>query len=466
MSKYMVEQVLTTIRKWDMVREGDTIIMGVSGGMDSMCLLHLLGEVKDELGITLYVVHVHHGIRPDAEEDVELVESICKRMDIPCHVSYFDVGKLAKKHKLSLEEMGRKIRYDVFEKHRRKVHNGRIAIAHHKNDQAETVVMNLMRGTGLRGIGGIRPIRDHIIRPLIECSRQEIEAYCHKHQIPYRDDYTNALEEYTRNKIRHTVIPYIEDHFNKNFVNAIVNTASLARSEDDFIEGIATQKMDELVTKKSGECSIDLEGFITLDKVIQRRLIRQVLRFLGSLKNIEYKHIEQIIQLTHLEVSKKIQLPNGIVAKRSYSSIIMTILGENKTEAFETEVSLHSRTYIKELNSYIELSLREGEKYNIPKNLYTKWFDYDKIKYNLKVRNRRSGDVIAVKGIDGDKKLKKYFIDCKIPKEERDKVPLLADGSQIIWIIGHRISESYKVTESTKKILEVKYYLEEDYQDA
>ncbi len=462
----IVENVLSTINKCDMVQEGDAVIIGVSGGMDSMCLLHIFNRIKDQLGISIYGVHVHHGIREDAGEDVKIVEETCERMDIPCHVYYFDVKKLAKSHKLSLEEMGRKIRYDVFEEFRSSVGNGKIAIAHHRNDQAETVIMNMLRGTGLKGIGGIRPVRDYIIRPLIDCTRVEIEHYCNKHQISYRDDYTNELTIYTRNKIRHTVIPYVQEHFNRNFAQNLVNTANMARCEDDFIQGIMLEKMDQVISCEDDVYTINVEGFNALDMVIRSRMIRQILNQLGALKNIEYKHIDQIIHLAHKEVSKKIQLPKGIVAKKSYSSIIISVLGENKTKDFEIDINLWSKNYIESLGSYIELSLLKVEKDNIPKNLYTKWFDYDKIKYNLKVRNRRRGDVIAIKGIDGDKKLKKYFIDCKIPKEERDKVPLLADGSQIMWIIGHRISENYKVTESTKKILEVKYYSEEDYQDA
>ncbi|QUI20821.1 tRNA lysidine(34) synthetase TilS [Vallitalea pronyensis] len=462
----MVEKVLSTIKKWDMVHEGDTVIIGVSGGMDSMCLLHIFDQLKDQLGISICVVHVHHGIRADAGEDVTLVEKTCEHLAIPCHVSYFDVKKLAKSYKLSLEEMGRKIRYDVFEQQRLRVKNGKIAIGHHINDQAETVIMHLMRGTGLKGIGGIPPVRDFIIRPFIDCTREEIEHYCHEHQIAYRDDYTNALNVYTRNKIRHTVIPYVEEQFNKNFVQHMVNTAHIARSEDDYIHGIVLEKMEQVITRKDNSYTIDLDAFNALNLVIRRRIIRQVLHQLGSLKNIEYKHIEQILQLAHKEVSKKIQLPKGIVAKKAYSSIIMSVLGENKTKAFEKDVHLNTKTYIEALDSYVEVRLLEAQKDNIPKNLYTKWFDYDKIKYNLKVRNRRQGDAIVIRGIDGQKKLKKYFIDAKIPREERDKIPLLVDGSQIIWIIGHRISEHYKVTASTKKILEVKYYLEEDYQDA
>ncbi len=309
----MVENVLLTLKKWDMVQEGDTVIIGVSGGMDSMCLLHIFNQIKDQLGITIYGVHVHHGIRADAGEDTKLVEDTCERLDIPCHVYYFDVKKLAKSHKLSLEEMGRKIRYEVFEELRASMGSGKIAIAHHRNDQAETVIMNLMRGTGLKGIGGIRPVRDHIIRPLIDCTRVEIEHYCHKHQIAYRDDYTNDLTIYTRNKIRHTVIPYVQEHFNRNFVQNLVNTAYMARREDDFIHGIMLEKMEEVVSVEEGIYTIDLKGFNALDMVIRSRMIRQVLSHLGSLKNIEYKHIEQIIQLAHKDVSKK-----NTVAKRNY----------------------------------------------------------------------------------------------------------------------------------------------------
>jgi tRNA(Ile)-lysidine synthase len=455
----MVDKVLNTIKKFNMINKGDNLLIGVSGGADSICLLHILDKLKQELEIDIHVVHVQHGIRgKEADEDAKFVENLCLEKGIKFNVYYFDVKKLAKESKLSEEEMGRKVRYQVFKEASTQFDANKIVLAHHMNDNAETIIINLLRGTGIKGMGGIRPVRDNIIRPLIECSRLEIENYCLNNHIEYRNDYTNNMEIYTRNKIRHTVIPYIQNNFNQNFIGNIVNTASIFRSEDEFIENIVIDYMKNIVKANTKEYIIDLDRFMELDIVIKRRLIRQILGQIRSLKDIEYKHINQIVQLADKQVSKRINLPKGLIAKKTYNSIVIKFLGENKDKLIDYEIKDLSPIYINELDKHIEFKLIKDKKNNIPKNLYTKWFDYDKIKYNLKVRSRESGDIIAIKGINGTKKLKKFYIDCKIPKEDRDTIPLLADGQNIIWIIGYRISEEYKVTTSTKNILEVRYY--------
>ncbi|GKX30532.1 tRNA(Ile)-lysidine synthase [Vallitalea longa] len=455
----MVDKVLGTISKFNMIDKDDNIIIGVSGGADSICLLHLLNDFKNKLNIDLNVVHVQHGIRgKDADDDAQFVKDFCDERGIKCHVYYFNVKKLAKENKLSEEEMGRKVRYQVFSEAVSEFGGTKVALAHHINDNAETIIINMLRGTGIKGIGGIRPVRDNIIRPLIECTRKEIENYCITNNIIYRDDYTNEMEIYTRNKIRHTVIPYIENNFNQNFITNLVNTANLVRSEDDYIDKIVLKEKQQTVKKLNNEFIIDLDKFLQLDIVIKRRLVRHIIGEMSSLKDIEFKHIEEIIKLGGKQVSKRINLPKGLTAKRTYDSIIITKLGKNKIDEFEYIIGDLSKIYIKELNKHLDFRIIENKNYNIPKNLYTKWFDYDKIKDNLKVRSRQSGDVIAIKGINGAKKLKKYFIDCKIPLEKRNEIPLLADGHDIIWIIGYRINEEYKISASTKKILEVRYY--------
>ena len=455
----MVDKVLGTICKFNMINKGDNMIIGVSGGADSICLLHLLNDLRDKLNINIIVVHVQHGIRgKDADDDAQFVKDFCNDRGIECHVYYFNVKKLAKENKLSEEEMGRKVRYQVFDEALLAYGGTKIVLAHHVNDNAETIIMNLLRGTGIKGIGGIRPVRGNIIRPLIECTREEIEKYCEINNVKYQDDYTNEMEIYTRNKIRHTVIPYIKNNFNQNFVANLVNTANLVRSEDDYIDKIVLEKEQQIVTKNEKEYIICLDEFLQLDIVIKRRLIRHIIGKMSSLKDIEFKHIEEIVKLENKEVSKRIDLPKGLIAKRTYDSIIITNLGKDKISCFQYSINNLSKIYIQELDKHLDFHIIENKNQDIPKNLYTKWFDYDKIKGNLKVRSRQSGDVIGIKGINGTKKLKKYFIDCKIPLDERDKIPLLADGNNIIWIIGHRINEQYKITASTKKILEVRYY--------
>lgn len=456
----MQKKVLQTIEKFNMIQDNDNIIVGVSGGADSICLLHVLHSLKKYKKINIHVVHIHHGIRgKDADADAEYVQSYSKSIGLKSHVFYYDIKQEASKNKVSEEEMGRIIRYKVFNKVCCQHSNSKIAVAHHMNDQVETILMNLFRGTGAKGLGGIRPVRDNIIRPLIECTRDEIETYCAQYNLRYHNDITNEDEVYTRNRIRHSVIPFIEENFNSQFVSSVVQTADLIREEDEYLQQLAEQKAKDYVIETAHrEYTIDLKTFNKEHLVIKNRIIRAIFSSVCiGLKDIEYKHIKAIIDLGYKEVSKEIHLPGDIIARKSYDSIIITPNRKEERFRFLYDIEVPGEIFIKELGKNVKFNILNYEKKTIiPKNLYTKWFDYDKIKYNLTIRSRVQGDIIKL-GDQTTKKLKKYFIDNKIPREERDYIPLLADGNNIIWVIGQRISYDYKVTNKTTRILEVKY---------
>ena len=311
----MKQKVIETIRKYNLIVDGDKIVLGVSGGPDSICMLDNLREVKEEqiIEFEIYVAHINHMIREEAIDDEKYVQEYCKKYNIECFVKRADVQKIASEKKIGTEEAGRKVRYDFFEEVLQKTESNKIAIAHNKNDKIETIIMHLLRGSGLSGLKGIEPIRDNkYIRPLLECERTEIEQYCEDKKLNPRIDKTNFENEYTRNKIRNIVIPYIKKEFNPNIIQTLSRLSDLAADESNYIE-LQTQKAFEkiLIAKEKEQITLNLKEFNKQDKVIKNRLILYTTKeLMGSTQGIEKIHIEDIIKLCQNNVGNKFLTPN------------------------------------------------------------------------------------------------------------------------------------------------------------
>jgi len=462
----MIKKVLDTITKFNMIQYGDEVIVGLSGGADSVCLLIILNTLREQLKFQLSAIHVHHGIRGQAaDDDVVFVQSLCHKLEIPLRVEYRNIKEEARLLKLSEEEAGRKARYEIFEKRSKELMSGKIALGHHKNDQAETILFNVIRGAGLKGLGGIRPVRDRIIRPLIECTRLEIEMFCKDQGINYQDDETNCSLVYTRNRIRLEIIPYIEKYLNPKFIHQMGNMGELLREEDDYLDHLADKFLSQhLKQEDPHSMSLNADELIKQNLVIRRRIYRKVILKLGvALKDYEQKHIQIIEDLLNKKTGKRIDLPYGVFVEKVYNELCF-MAGKEKEIPWNYMVSKdNNKIYIKEAVGSFEFTVFVSKNIgDFPQNNYTKWFDYDKIKGNyLTIRNRRNGDFIYLNGLKGRKKLKDFFIDLKVPRSERDHVPILLDENEIIWIVGYRMSESYKVTKDTTRILQV-HYIKED----
>ena len=309
----MKNKVLDTIKKFNLIQQGDRIVLGVSGGPDSISMLNILKEVKDDFQIEIYVAHINHMIREEADEDEKYVQDYCQKNKIECYVKRIDVQQVANTEKIGTEEAGRNIRYEFFEEVLQKVGANKIAVAHNKNDKIETIIMNLLRGSGLLGLKGIEPIRDNkYIRPLIECERQEIEQYCEKYQLNPRIDKTNFENDYTRNKIRNIVIPYIQKEFNPNLIETMDRLSQVATDESNYID-IQTQKVYQklLIMKIEKQIVLRLKEFNEQDKVIKNRVILLAIKqLMGSTQRIEKIHIEDIIKLCSNNVGNKFLTPN------------------------------------------------------------------------------------------------------------------------------------------------------------
>jgi len=289
------DKVLNTIKRYEQIKSGDTIVVGVSGGPDSICLLNVLKNLQNELKINIVVAHINHMIRKEADSETEFVQDFCKQRDIKCFVKKVDVLQIAKEKKLGTEEVGRKIRYDFFEEVKNLVGGNKIATAHNANDNAETVLMNFLRGSGSTGLKGIEPIRDNkLIRPIIECTRQEIEQYCNEKGLNPKYDKTNQESIYTRNKIRNMLIPYIQENFNPNIIETINRMSHLIATDEMYFKSIVKQSYKEtFISRTEKEIILDLKKFNVLEKVIKSRLIIYTINeLLGTTNGIEKIHIE------------------------------------------------------------------------------------------------------------------------------------------------------------------------------
>lgn len=327
-------KVLDTINKYNLIQENDKIIVAVSGGPDSMCLLNLLYNFKNNniKKYELYVAHVNHCIREDAIEDEKYVEEYCKKREIPCYIKRIDVNNLAINNKKGLEETGRKVRYDFFEELYTDLKANKIAIAHNNNDNAETVLMNIIRGTGIVGLNGIVPIRNNkYIRPIIECDRSQIEEYCKINNIIPRIDITNKQNDYTRNKIRNICIPYIKEELNSNIVNNIKRLSEIAREENNFINKIIEENYNKIkIEEKENTIIIDLKKFNELDIFIRKKMVFYIIGLLlGSPTGISKIHIEDIIEMCEKNIGNKYLKPNKSVKVLLKSKKIFYIADNN-----------------------------------------------------------------------------------------------------------------------------------------
>jgi len=314
------EKVKQTIKKYNLINPGDNIIIGVSGGPDSICLLHILNELKNELGIKLLVCHINHMMRKEADSETEYVKKICENMNIQCFVQKVDVQKQAEEQKLGTEEMGRNVRYSFFEEVAKKTNSNKIATAHNSNDKVETVLMNMLRGSGLSGLKGIEPIRDgKFIRPLIETEREEIEKYCEENNLNPKYDKTNNENIYTRNKIRNELIPYIKKEFNENILRTINRLSEVATEENEYLEKQVANIFEEICVNKNEHeethtshiaphtsIKLDLKEFNKLELVIKRRVILYTInKVLGTTAGIEKINIDDIIKLCKNNIGNK-----------------------------------------------------------------------------------------------------------------------------------------------------------------
>lgn len=306
------EQVIDTIKKYNLIKENDSIVIGVSGGPDSICLLHILNEIKNELNFKIYVAHINHMIRKEADSETEYVKEFCKNLGIECYIKRIDVVEIANNLKRGTEETGRQIRYEFFNEILEKTNSNKIATAHNNNDKVETILMNILRGSGTSGLKGIEAIRDNMyIRPLINTSREKIEEYCEINKLEPKIDESNNENIYTRNKIRNIVIPYIKQEFNPNIIKTINRLSEVANEENEYLNKVTENEFNELLLEKANNSYVlNLKAFNKLELVIKRRVILYTINeLLSSTTGIEKVNIDDIIKLCNNNIGNKYLSP-------------------------------------------------------------------------------------------------------------------------------------------------------------
>ena len=466
----MLDKVVETIKRYKLIENGDKIVTGVSGGPDSVCLLHVLHVLAGKMNIKVFAIHINHMLRgSESDADEAFTREICSKMGINLRSLAFDINEVSRKERISLEEAGRETRYREFQRFADEIGAARIAVAHNKNDQAETILMNLFRGTGLQGLTGMDYIRGRIIRPLLSITRHEIERYCEENSLGYRIDSSNLKGDFTRNRIRLELIPEINKSFGTDLTESINRMALLLRNDNSYLETNAAKAFDSCLDKFVNGCaSLKLKELRLLHPALAGRVLRMAVnRVKGDLKGIESKHIEDIAELINMgKTGSSIQLPEGIRAGISYSVLKIYIHKSTAKSNFEYELGVPGFAYIDEIKVSIEASIESlclnVDKYErIGYNSLEQFFDYDRIKKGINIRNRRNGDIFAPYRSNGSKKLKEYFIDNKIPQEKRDEIPLITSDNEIVWIIGHKISDKFKVTENTKRVLRLNVQMAE-----
>ena len=446
----MIKRTAEYMKQQKMPMPGERIVMGLSGGVDSICLFHILRE----LGYELEAVHVNHGIRgEEAERDEAFVRKLCGQYNIPFHGYGYDVPKISKEKHLSEEEAGRMVRRQAFSEVMEKTGGKYIALAHHGNDRAETFLFHLSRGAGVKGLSSMKAVENNLIRPLLWAKRTEIEQYVQEMGYEFVEDATNALVEYTRNKIRHQMIPLFEE-INPKSVSHILGVAEKLEAVSAYIDREAEKVWRLSAVVYDHEVQILKSVFMQADQVLQIPVLQKGVEYLtGSLVNLTEEHLQKLLKLFFMQTGKELHLPGGLTAMRTYEGIRMFFREETEVSepleiTGEGSFVFGGRTFVVTVEDWDERKI-------FPIKNYTKCFDYDKIKKGLFLRTRESGDYLQINQSHGRKSLQDYMVNEKIPKEERQKIVLLAEGSHILWVVGKRISEYYKVTKETKKVLRV-----------
>ena len=453
----LLQKVEKTIEKYNMLSIGDHVLVGLSGGPDSLCLLNVLKELKFKYKLKISASYIDHGLRPnDIPKEIEFCQKICNNLDIPFYTKSVNVKEYAQQEKINLQEAARILRYGALDQISLNINANKIAVAHNADDQAETVIMRLLRGSGPAGLSGIPPVRKKIIRPLIEIERVEIEEYLRKNNIEYIKDPSNESLKYLRNKIRHTLMPVIKS-ISPQATKIISKTADIIREENDYINVTVTKALMRLMSRKTDQkVELFCNPMEVLNIVILRRALRVAIDNVKDLRGIDFDHIEKIIDLIKKgKPGDRIYLPKGIKAIKNYSTLVISAEPPKKLSIYE--ISNPGEIFLSEASivlSIEEINREEIKDFGDGKN--TVYVDIEKIKFPLIIRPRKPGDFFYPFGFGKKKKIQDFFVDEKIPRDERDLIPIIENSGEIVFIAGYRLDDRYKIEHNTKRCLKIK----------
>lgn len=462
MADSLLYKVKNTIEKYQMLALNDVVLVGVSGGPDSIALLHILNLLKEEYKLNLFVVHLNHMFRgEEAQREAQYVADLAKEWGLDYRILERDIPKLSKEKGLSPEEAGHKVRKEIFHQIGQEVGANKLALGHHVDDRAETVLLHLIQGTGLEGLAGMPPVNGWLIRPLAQCYKGEIIDYCQVNDLRFCLDPSNKKPVYLRNKIRLKLLPYLKENFNPQMVESLVRLEDIVVEENRYLDNEVSRVFKNvLITQKEGNITLSINKLKQEHLAIQRRVIRKVYNLLRSAEQgLSFIHVEKTLDLSQANKgAKQLNLPQGIIVKVTYDRLefvdseMLKIMQEIKPFNFCWNIP----GTIQLPNNIILNASYSSFKPEIAQGFLEVSLDGDKITTPLTVRRRKPGDRIQPLGMVGSKKLKDIFIDRKITKEERDNVPVVCLGKEIIWLPGITINEAYKVSPGTKQYLKLK----------
>jgi tRNA(Ile)-lysidine synthase len=440
----------------------ERVLVALSGGPDSVCLLYVLKNLRDEFRLDLHALYADHGLRPEETSvEIEFCRKLCEKLDLPFITKSIDVKSYVKERRINRQEAARELRYQVFEETAFEINAKKLALGHTADDQAETLLMRIMRGSGPTGLSGIPPVRGKFIRPLIEIERQQIEMYLQKEKIDYIVDSSNLKEDYLRNKVRLSFMPMIRA-VNPNIIDTLSRTAAIFREEERYFEILVTKTLIRLISRKTNSrIELFLGPLEAMEKVILRRTLRRAIDETRGLRGIDFIHVEDIIYLIKKgKAGDRLCLPKGMRAIKDYSVLILTSEPPLTLDKYTLEVP--GKLVLKEEGVFIAASIYENKLSEIKDFKLTTLdarlgttivLDAEKMIFPLIVRSREKGDFFYPLGFGKKKKLQDFFVDEKVPRDERDAVPLVVSGEDIVWVVGYRGDERFKVTDETKKVL-------------
>jgi tRNA(Ile)-lysidine synthase len=484
----LLDKVKGTISKYDMLGTGDTVLVAVSGGPDSVCLLSVLQTFAKDLDLSLHVAHLDHRFRGgESEEEALFVAQKARTMGIAATIEQFDVPAFCRERGLSAQAGAREVRYGFLNRVAEKVGASRIALGHTASDQAETLVMRLIRGAGIRGLSAIPPVRENIIRPLIEVTREEVLEYLHAQGIEFATDPSNAKPVYTRNRVRLAIMPVLRA-FNPNIVETLASEAAILRDENEAFEAYLDKVSPDVLSCEKNGVRLKRDEFNTLPTALKRRMLRKAVSKVHSGRaELSFDQVEDAIRfLSSAQTGRAMDIHAGLTLEREYHAFI--IRPKSEPDELCVQLAVPGFTGIPKLSLEVEILIRDRaqEPENPPVSPFFKggaylppllskggeggfeehpflenylWqaeFDYDKIAQPIEIRTRRAGDRFCPFGMGGkSKKLQDYFVDKKVPRRERDIVPILASKADVIWVIGMRTDERFLPKAETKRVLAV-----------
>jgi tRNA(Ile)-lysidine synthase len=460
------QRVLEFISRHKLIEAGQKILVAVSGGPDSVSLLDILLKLQTELNITLHIAHLNHQLRgEESEADARYVEELAKKLNLPATIEKRDVTAFQSENHLSVEEAAREVRYHFLAETATQTGADRVAVGHTQNDQIETIMLHIIRGTGTRGLRGLQPCQElqfsgrklMVVRPLLEISREETLKYCSLRQLSPCLDSSNLSLSMLRNRVRHELLPLLHE-YNPGINDSLLRISRIAQDDLEFLELQSVHAWKEIVNEKEKSVVLNKKSFLGLAPALKRQLVRRAIgKLLGTLKDIETRHIEEILGALQKPAGRKIILPEGLIFSIEYDRYILGFKPESLVPfpdlKGEFEIEIPGTTRIPGWTIEAKIISRDSfKKWSVEDN-FTGCFDKDCVGTKIKVRTRRRGDWFQPLGMDQTKKIGEFMLDARIPRLWRESIPIFLTPQQVVWVAGWRIDERVKITQNTKRVL-------------